>query len=300
MTVWGAGGFDILSAWAADSQRQFQGAMARALRALKGGQPGAIATLLSVCFAYGFFHAIGPGHGKVLIGGYGVARRISMGRLLGLALLSSLAQSATAVGLVYGGVALFEWSREQLTDLADTTLQSFSYAAIALVGLWLAWRGTIGLIRRRRAMAHSVSHDHASRHGHGHDHHTHGPHAHVCADCGHAHGPTPEQAAEVRSIRDALILIAGIAIRPCTGALFVLILTWRLEIEAAGIAAAFAMGLGTASVTGAVAIASVSFREGTMLAFADSRGARLILPALELTAGLLVAVIATQFLLRSL
>ena len=106
--------------------------------------------------------------------------------------------------------------------------------------------------------------------------------------------------AEVRSLRDALLLIGGIAIRPCTGALFLLILTWRLGIDGAGIAGAFAMGLGTATVTVAVAVASVWVREGTFLAFADSRGARLLVPVLELTAGALVAAIAAQLLLRGL
>jgi ABC-type nickel/cobalt efflux system permease component RcnA len=382
--LWGGGGFETIAARAADAQQQVQGALARALRAIKAGQPGALATLLGICFAYGFFHAVGPGHGKILIGGYGLARRVPLGRLAALALASSLAQAATAVALVYAGVFVLDWSRERMTDVADRVLEPASYAAIAAIGLWLGWRGLRGLRARfagrlplsarpgsvvlpavspgmapalapamaprltqglaptpALALAHAAAapdlrgpvpghdpgaphrhdrrhdhrHDRDHGHGHGHDHghdhdhdhprsahgpgRAHGPDA-VCETCGHAHGPSLEDAARVRSLRDAALLIAGIAVRPCTGALFVLILCWRLEIDAAGIAGAFAMGLGTASVTLAVAVAAVSLREGTFLALADSRAARTLVPTLELAAGALIASVALALLLRSL
>lgn len=316
---WASGGFDALAQWAAEGQRAFQNAMAGGLRAIKAGQPGAVATLLGLCFAYGFFHAIGPGHGKILIGGYGLGRRVPVGRLVSLAVLSSLAQAASAVILVYAGVLVFNWSREQMTSLADDALAAVSYAAIGLIGVWLLWRGVRNLWRVLRAdhsahahapaqphvhdhgdLHHVHDHDHVHDHGHAHHHHHHHHDHAVCESCGHAHGPTPEQAAEVRSLRDAVLLIGGIAIRPCTGALFLLILTWRMGIEGAGIAGAFAMGLGTASVTVAVALASVFMREGTFLALGEGRTLRLLVPALEMAAGLLIALVASQLLIRAL
>jgi ABC-type nickel/cobalt efflux system permease component RcnA len=316
--LWAVGGFDAAARWAAEGQRAFQNAMAGGLRAIKAGEPGAVATLLGLCFAYGFFHAVGPGHGKILIGGYGLGRRVPPGRLVGLALASSLAQAATAVALVYAGALLFDWSRARMTAIADDALEPVSYAAIALIGLWLVWRGGRGLARRLRvpggavpeparpapapggrrgrgpALAHAHAHAHAPAPARG------AGSAAVCDSCGHAHGPSLEQAAEIRSLRDAAALIAGVAIRPCTGALFVLILTWRMGIEAAGIAGAFAMGLGTATVTVAVALASVSLREGAFFALAGGGGARTLAPALEFAAGALVALVAGQLLLRSL
>jgi ABC-type nickel/cobalt efflux system permease component RcnA len=300
VALWVFGGFDAAARWAAEGQRAFQNAMAGGLRAIRAGEPGAVATLLGLCFAYGFFHAVGPGHGKILIGGYGLGRRVPAGRLVALALASSLAQAATAVALVYAGVFLFQWSRERMTAIADEALEPASYAAIAAIGLWLLWRGARGLTRHLRSAPQRASTaavpGSAGAHGHAHAH----PHGGACDSCGHAHGPSVEQAADVRSLRDAVALIAGIAIRPCTGALFVLILTWRMGIEAAGIAGAFAMGLGTATVTVAVALASVSLREGAFVALAGTGGARALGPALELAAGALVALVAGQLLLRSL
>lgn len=288
--LWLGNGADQLARWAADGQREAQTALARGLRALRAGEPGALIALLSMCFAYGFFHAVGPGHGKILIGGYGVARQVSMVRLSVLALVSSLAQAATAVILVYSGVLLFNWSRERMEGLADTLLAALSYGAIALIGAWLAYRGLRTLWRSFRP-----AHDH--HHTHDHDHSGHG---HVCDTCGHSHGPSIEEVAKVSSLRDALVLIGAIAIRPCTGALFLLILTWRMDIQVAGILGAFAMGLGTASVTVVVALMAVVFRSGALEALSEGQTARRALGAVELIAGVVIAMLALQLLMRAL
>ena len=79
--AWTSGAFDQLVAWAASEQRVFQNQIAKALRGIRTGDAGALALLLTVCFSYGFFHAIGPGHGKVVIGGYGLGRQVPWLRL---------------------------------------------------------------------------------------------------------------------------------------------------------------------------------------------------------------------------
>jgi nickel/cobalt transporter (NicO) family protein len=275
--VWVTGGFDLLARWAASGQREVQGDMAGAIRALKAEEAGALTALIGLAFAYGFFHAVGPGHGKMLIGGYGLGRRVPALRLSLIALASSLAQAGTAIALVYGGIFLLGWTRERVEGIAEDWLAPASYAAIGLLGLWLVWRGLRGL---RPAPA-----------PHGHIHHHHHD-----AHCGHAHGPTVEEVARVASFRDAALLIGGIAMRPCTGAIFLLIICWRLGIDAAGIAGAVAMALGTATVTIAVALVSTTAREGTLAGFASGPSAARVLPALELAAGALIAAAAVALL----
>lgn len=273
--LWGFGGADQIVRLAATTQRDVQNAMAAALRGLRAGEAGALATLWGLCFAYGFVHAAGPGHGKLVIGGYGAGTRVPARRLAGLALGASLAQALTAVMLVYVAVFIFGWGREQMTGVADNVLAPLSYALIGVVGLWLVVRGMRHLRPR---------HDHGDA---------------VCASCGHAHGPTPEQAHSVRSWRDAVAVIGTIAVRPCTGALFLLILTWRLGIDWAGIVGAFVMGLGTASITVMVAFAAVGLRESALQLVRHGAVARSLAWA-EILAGGVVLILASQLVLRSI
>ena len=286
--LWGFGGAGAVQAWALEGQREVQQAMAGYLQKLRAGEAGALMGLWGICFAYGFFHAAGPGHGKLLIGGYGVGRAVPVKRLVGLALASSLAQAAAAVLLVYAGLYALGLGREAVTGLADRTLAAVSYGAIALVGVWLVLRGAMKLWRAR-GHGHGHHHDHSHDHGDG-----------VCSTCGHRHGPSVEEAANVHGWREAAALVGAVAIRPCTGALFLLILTWRFGIDLAGIAGAFIMGLGTASVTMVVAVAAVSLRTGVLARLATGGAGARALPVIEMAAGALIAVVSLQLVAAGL
>ena len=275
--LWALGGADQIMRFATGAQREVQNAMAASLRGLRAGEAGALATLWGLCFAYGFVHAAGPGHGKLVIGGYGAGSRVTARRLAGLALGASLAQAATAIILVYFAAIILGWGRGQMTGLADDVLAPLSYALIGAVGLWLMLRGLRHFWPR----------------------HVHVNESEVCSTCGHAHGPTPAQAEAVQSWRDALMVIGVIAVRPCTGALFLLILTWRFGIDYAGIIGAFVMGLGTASITILVAVASVGLRENT-LRLVNHSGVARAGAWFEICAGGIVVILASQLVLRAI
>ncbi len=279
--LWLTGGYAALQAQVLQGQREVQSALAAAVRKIRAGETGALLGLLVVSFSYGVLHAAGPGHGKVLIGGYGIGRRVPVLALSGIALAASLMQAMVAVAVVYAGVAVLGWTRAQMEGVAEDIMAPVGSAAIAALGLWLVWRGLRG-IRAAHHMGHDPDHHHDADCG-----------------CGHAHGPTPEAVSRLTGWRDTAALIFGIALRPCSGALFLLILTWQMGIGLAGIAGTFAMGLGTALVTIAVALLAVWAREGSLASLPGSRVAR-ALPWFEVTAGAIVALVALSLLAQSL
>lgn len=277
--LWATGGLDWLQTAVRAAQKAVQSSLAGAIRALRGGQPGAWGGLIAVCFTYGFLHAAGPGHGKLVIGGYGMAGRVRVWPLISLALVSSIAQALVAVVLVLGGVLLLGWGRDQLEWASDRVLAPLGTWLIIGLGVWIMARGAM------RAWRAAVARD-AMHHDHGHVHDEH---------CGHAHGPSVDQVAGLKSGREAAALVLAIALRPCTGALFVLIITQGMGIPVAGVVGALAMGFGTAAVTALVAGMTVWAREGALVNLPGSGLAR-ALPLVEVLAGAVIVLAAAMLL----
>jgi nickel/cobalt exporter len=247
--------------------------MAGALRGIQAGDPQAVWTLCSATAAYGFFHALGPGHGKVLIGGAALASGATLKRLSILTFLSSLAQAATAILLVGGLYFILQIGSADLADLTETWLAPASCAAIAAIGAVLIFRGVRSW--------HKISQAKQATHG--------------C--CSHAHGPSSNDVATLTSTRDAVALIASIAMRPCTGALFVLVIAARFDAFAVGCLAVVTMGLGTAAFNLAVATSGVVARRLAGLVARDHKGMQAISATLHLTGGVLIIAISIGMLL---
>ncbi len=284
-----AGALDRIAWWAAEQQRALQTRLAAQVTALRDGAPGALWTLMAVCAAYGFAHAAGPGHGKVLIGGAALGTRTTALRMGVIAVLGSLAQAVVAIAIVYGGFWFFEATARMTVSAAEDWIDPIGNSLIACIGLWLVWRGL------RRIAGQATIPGAASAQAHAHDHAaSHRPAGHH--DCGHDHGPDAAALARARGLGGTLALIGGMAARPCTGALFVLVIAWRMELVAAGAAAVLAMGLGTAMVTLAVAFLAVMGREAALISAGSGRGARVVLPMLEIAGGGLIFAVSAALL----
>lgn len=251
--------------WAATQQRAYYEMMQELLQR-RGA--GASAGLIGACFVYGVVHAAVPGHGKFVIAATGVASRISALRLVGLALVASLAQAVTAIVLVYGAFAALSVSAGWAMDASRFVLEPMSALVIVAIGV---------VLLRRAARGRDLRH-------HEHD-----------ASCGHRHAPTVAEADAIGSWRDAAMLIASIGMRPCTGAVFVLAAAWRLGLVWPGAVGAVAMALGTGLVVSLVAVSAATARGATLFA-SGTRRAAAVMRLLQVAAGVAILGIGLLFL----
>jgi nickel/cobalt exporter len=260
--------------WIALYQAQFYKALTDALTTLKEN-PWGVWLLLGLSFAYGVFHAVGPGHGKAVITSYLVSSGETVRHGVLLSFAAAMVQAAVAIILVVGGAILLRFTAMQITDATDW-LEAGSYAAIAVIGAWLLWTKSFGGGHHHHHHRHVAGgddgHDHA---GHDHDDHHYDHHDHDDSrHAHHDHAPAPARSGVMR----AWSAIVAVGVRPCSGAIIVLVFALSQGLFAAGIAAAIVMGLGTGLTVAALAALAVSARSvAVRLAGADSpTGVRLV------------------------
>ncbi|MGZ5805097.1 MAG: nickel/cobalt transporter, partial [Xanthobacteraceae bacterium] len=132
-----------------------------------------------------------------------------------------------------------------------------------------------------------------SSHDHDHDHHhDHDDHA------GHSHGPMPEELAGPGGWRRGLSAIVAVGLRPCSGAILVLVFALAQGLFWAGIGAAFMIGLGTALTVAVIATLAVSARSlaGKFAREGENGSGALVVRGVELAAALVVFVFGVALL----
>ena len=293
--------------WLLAKQSEFYREISSAIRAAKT-DGHAVWTLLAISFVYGIFHAAGPGHGKAVISSYLVANQETARRGIVLSFASALLQSLVAVVVVAIGAWLLNATAKTMCG-AEKTIEIASYALIAAFGARLVWTNGASFIRALQAepsasplaLAGAATHDHSGHggghhhhHGHGHDHHGH-THSHVDHDhvhdehCGHSHGPLPDELAGPGGWRRGFGTIFAVGLRPCSGAILVLVFALAQGLFWAGIAATFVMGLGTAITVAAIAVMAVSAKDlARRLSGAREGGGALFMRGVEFAAAGLV------------
>jgi nickel/cobalt exporter len=278
--------------WLLAKQSEFYREMSATIRAAKS-DGSAVGTLLAISFAYGIFHAAGPGHGKAVISSYLVANQETARRGIVLSFASALLQSLVAV-IVVGICAWLLNATAKTMCGAEKAIEIASYALIAAFGARLVWTKGGGFMRALQAkpvpvmaVAGHHHHDHGLDHHH-HDHHHHDDHVHD-EHCGHSHGPTPDQLAGPGGWQRGLGAIFAVGLRPCSGAILVLVFALAQGLFWAGIAATFVMGLGTAITVATIAVIAVSAKGlAQRLSAGREGGGTLIMRGIEFGAAGLV------------
>ena len=144
--------------------------MSATIRAAKS-DGSAVWTLLAISFAYGIFHAAGPGHGKAVISSYLVANEETARRGIVLSFASALLQALVAVALVAVSAPGCSTSTAKTMCGAEKAIEIASYALIAAFGARLVWTKGGGFMRALQArpepaMAVGAPHDHGHAHHH--------------------------------------------------------------------------------------------------------------------------------------
>jgi nickel/cobalt transporter (NicO) family protein len=249
--------------WLLRKQSEFYREISSTIRAAKTNG-SAVWSLLTISFLYGIFHAAGPGHGKAVISSYLVANGETARRGVILSFASALMQSLVAVMIVGVGAWLLNVTAKSMCG-AERVIEIASYGFIAVFGARLAWTKGWALLRALRdsrvstvvpvpAFAYATlgegsppEQDHRLTG----DRHIHDEH------CGHSHGPEPGDLAGPGGWRRGIGALLTVGVRPCSGALLVLVFALAQGLFWAGIAATFVMGLGTAITVATIAILSV-------------------------------------------
>ncbi len=292
--------------WINVKQREFVTRMRTSMQSLsKEKQWAAGWTLILLSFGYGIFHAAGPGHGKAVVSAWLLANEQQLRRGVLIAFMAAIVQAMTAIVLV-SAVLLFVAKVGSVAKSMTSWLEAASYGLISLLGIYLIWQA-VSAVLASRAPVSIESHGHG-HHGHDHAHHHHGhddAHHHHDHDhdhhghshgaecgCGHAHMPDAKSLDGDWSLWKAGSIAFAVGIRPCSGAVLVLLAANAIGIYWAGIVSTIVMAIGTAITVSVIAIAAVSSRK---LAFAMAGGDAVWLDwtatGLRFLAGLFIAMV---------
>jgi nickel/cobalt transporter (NicO) family protein len=313
--------FGGIAGWVLAKQAMFYRSLAGTIRAAKSDGT-ALWTLMGVSFVYGVFHAAGPGHGKAVISSYLLANEETWRRGITLSFASAVIQSLTAIAIVAIAAILLGATAKFIGDTVRL-IEIVSYGLIVLVGARLTWIKGLGLARvwhdletvsqsagvcgytnnRQRFSTASGSNPaylcdqttggatqlhHAGACGdHEHDHEEEPD----LLPWRHAHGPDPQQLAGPGGWRRGAAAVLALGLRPCSGAIIVLVFALAQGLFWAGMASTVVMGLGTAITVATIATLAVGAK-ALAKRFVSVRGGYgiLILRGIETGAAALVLI----------
>ena len=212
-------------------QRQIHQAITEQITALKQGESLAgLWGLLLISFAYGVFHVLAPGHGKVIVSSYFIGHKAHWREGLWAGAMMAAGHTVTSIGIVT--VLYLVMGFGQLQVLNNTTyIELFGYGLIILVGLWLLFNA----VRKEPTTCCAHHHEHGHSHGHAHSHH-------------------------YKPKNQGTKLFAVSSLVPCTGSMVILLFTLANNVLWAGILAVISVALGMWITVTTIGLLSIFLR----------------------------------------
>ena len=271
-------------------QREVNSELADLLYEAKSNPWGAGSYLIGFSFIYGMLHSLGPGHGKVIVSTYLATHPTKAKASLVLTIVSAFLQALVAILLVSVLLWGFSASMRMVNDKANMFV-SLSFALVAVVGALICWKALRNIYRSIRkpklkvkvkvkaittlaagtsspisvqspmALRSSVpagsmmlTPSNALQPAE----HAHADHSHADCGCGHQHVADAEAINKASTRREYAGIIVTIGVRPCTGAIMVLLFANMVGLYWMGVVSAFSMAIGTAFTTSTIAIMTLT------------------------------------------
>ncbi|MDO4626827.1 MAG: zinc transporter permease subunit ZevB [Pasteurellaceae bacterium] len=236
--------FQLVALW----QREFNQMLSAHLHQIKTAPFYAGGGLILISFIYGIFHALGPGHGKFVITSYLTTHQTQLKSSMLLTFLASLMQGIVAITATSIVVVVLNLSSAYF-KMSQLWLERGAYVLILLLGIQWLYQSIKQLKGLRHKPTLQIKHIQFDKTALQNSRvlmplQRISPHNEHC-DCGHQHLPSEAQLQQAQSVKDQLLIIISIGMRPCTGAIFVLFLAYMLDLYLWGIAATLAMAIGT-------------------------------------------------------
>jgi nickel/cobalt exporter len=276
-------------------QKEINNQLSELLFSAKNDNLVAGVSLIGLSFLYGMLHSLGPGHGKLIVTTYIATHSTKVRLSLILTLLSAIMQACVAVALVSALLVLFNSSMREVNSKAELLI-TLSFYTVVLLGLVIVWRNLFALWQANRRKKRDLKKVKQVKKGKQQNETTPGtitgvaPRTHdsttsqyqfsafrpqvipndklktanmaaEACGCGHQHLVDSAQINTASSLKEYLVIIFSIGIRPCTGAIMVLLFANMLDIYWLGIISAFVMALGTALTTSVIAIMTITGRQ---------------------------------------
>ena len=245
-------------------QKEINGQLSDLLYDAQTNSLSAGLSLTGLSFIYGILHSLGPGHGKLIVSTYIATHPTKVKISLTLTILSALLQAIVAIALVSALLVIFNSSMHEVNSEANRFV-TLSFYAVVILGLVIVWRNLhtlwkafpfrqqqtikINAIKPMRVdskASTSLTEEH--------------PDSDTCGR-GHKHFADAEVINSASSFKEYLVIILSIGIRPCTGAIMVLLFANMVDMYWLGVVGAFVMAIGTALTTSIIAIMTITGRQ---------------------------------------